>query len=141
MSDFTGLYDIRDYRPSDKNLIMASFLRGLYYGFDEDQGSWFRQIDKDIFMSNYSKIAEVLLTRSKINIACLKEDSEVIIGYSLTSKDQKALHWVFVKSAWRDKGIGKSLVPTIPTEVTHLSALGKSLLPKINNPKFNPWAL
>lgn len=141
MTDFRGLYSIRDYKPEDKNFIMATFLKGLYYGFDEDSGSWFRQIDKDIFMANYSKIAEALLLKSQVKIACLPEDPDVIIGYSILSNDFLTIHWCFVKSVWRGRGVGRSLVPAYPVAVTHLSAAGKKLLPKLNNPKFNPWAI
>lgn len=141
MSTFQGLYHIRDYKPEDKNFIMASFLKGLYYGFDDETGSWFRQIDKDIFMQNYSKIAEALLQKSEVKVACLPEDQDVILGYSMLSKDFNTIHWCFVKSAWRNKGIGTSLVPTHPVYVSHLSATGKKLLNRINNPKFNPWSI
>lgn len=138
MSKFAGLYDIRDMKPEDKNFILATFLRGLYYG-----DSWFSLISKDAFMTNYKKVGEFLLNHEKvtIKIACLKEDPDVILGYSILSTDFSTVHWVFVKKAWREKGIAKSILPNHPTEVTHLTTLGKSLLPKINNPTFNPFKL
>lgn len=141
MTGFRGLYSIRDYKSEDKNFIMATFLKGLYYGFDESEGSWFRQIDKDIFMANYSKIAEKLLTQAQVKVACLPEDPDVIIGYSILSNDFLTIHYCFVKSAWRNKGVGRSLVPAYPTQVSHLTAAGKKLLSKLNSPKFNPWAI
>src|ERR1700679_142902 len=107
MSNFQGLYDIRDYKESDKNFILATFLRGLYYG-----DSWFSMVDKDAFMEYYGKIANMILVHPKVSIkvACLKEDSEVILGYAILSKDNTAVHWAYVKSPWRNKGIAKSLL-------------------------------
>jgi hypothetical protein len=136
MSNFKGLYDIRDMQSDDKNFIMATFLRGLYYG-----DSWFSLIPKQIFMDNYKKFIENLLLSPKVTvkIACLKEDSSVIIGYSVLSSDFQTIHWTYVKSVWRERGIARSLLPKHPTTVTHLSKIGLFLLPKFPNAVFNPF--
>lgn len=138
MTNFQGLYDIRDYREEDKNFILATFLRGLYYG-----DSWFSQIDKPVFMENYKKVIENLVDSPKtlIKVACLKEEHDVIIGYSILSANYHTVHWVYVKNAFRKAGIGRSLVPSFPNEVTHLTTLGKSLMNKIPTAKFNPFKL
>ena len=137
MSDFKGLYDVRDANDKDISFILATFLRGLYYG-----DSWFSQIPKDIFMNNYKKVAQAIVMNPSnfIKVACLKEDSDVILGYSILGDNFRTIHWVYVKSAWRKKGIGRSLVPEFPSSVSHLTALGKSLMDKL--PKetiFNPF--
>lgn len=138
MNDFQGLYDIRDGKESDKNFVLATFLRGLYYG-----DSWFSIIPKNIFMDHYKRLANALVNHPQIiiKVACLKEDPDVILGYSILSSDLSTIHWVFVKSAWRNNGIARSLVPQQPNNVTHLSALGKILLPKFKNVVFNPFLL
>lgn len=135
------LLNIRDVRPSDKNFIYASWLRGAYYG-----DTWFGDIPKNIFMTCYHKVLETILSRPGIDIkvACLKEDPEVILGYAvvLNTAPGPVLHWVFVKSAWRKIGIGKSLMPDGLTAVTHLTKVGKILLPKLpGKPVFNPFLL
>lgn len=136
MSNFQGLYHIRDYKESDKSFVLATFLRGLYHG-----DSWFSQIPRDVFMNSYKIIAESMIVSPKniIQIACLKEDSDVILGYSILSADFKAIRWVYVKSVWRKQGIGRSLVPQFPSTVTHLTILGKSLMDKIPTAIFNPF--
>ncbi len=139
MSQFTGLYDIRDLHPSDENFIYATFLRGVYYG-----NSWFKEIPKAIFMANYKKVAEELIwgQRTIIKIACLKEDPDVIIGYSILSPQNNTIVWVYVKDKWRQKGVGRSLVPINPKSVTNLTELGKQLLSKFDpKPIFNPFEL
>lgn len=135
-SEFAGFYDIRDAAPSDVNFILATFLRGLYYG-----DFYFSEIPKDIFMRNYKEIAQGLIKSPKvtIKIACLKEDPDIILGYSILSADYQAIVWVFVKSAWRRKGIAKALTPKHPKAVTHLSKLGKELMTKIPTAVFDPF--
>lgn len=139
MNDFNGLYKIRDYREDDKSFVLATFLRGLYYG-----DSWFKLIPKQIFMQNYKLIAERVVVSPKvtIKIACLPDEPDVILGYSMMSSDYKTVHWVYVKSVWRLKGIGKSLIPENPENVTHLSELGNRLLEeKYKETIFNPFLI
>lgn len=115
---------------------MATFLRGIYYG-----DTWFSKIPKDIFMDNYKKVVEALVDspNTLVNIACLTEDEDVILGYSILSIDFQTLHYLYVKSAWRKQGIAKRLSPSSPAFVTHLTAQGASLLPKLNGAVFNPF--
>lgn len=139
MTMFNGLYKIRDYRGDDKSFVLATFLRGLYYG-----DSWFKLIPKQIFMQNYKIIAEKILSSLKVRIrvACLPDEPDVILGYSILSADETLVHWVYVKSAWRLKGIGKSLMPDSPEATTHLSELGNRLLEeKYKEMIFNPFLI
>jgi GNAT superfamily N-acetyltransferase len=129
-----GVYDVRDYRPDDKNFVMSTFLRGLYYG-----DSWFSLIPKYIFMANYQIVGEALIRDGVVKIACAKDDPDIILGYSILSSDYQAIHWVFVKSAWRGGGIGRALVPQYPVAVTNLTTLGKSLMTKFQSCVFNPF--
>lgn len=143
MSKFAGLYDIRDAVESDKSFILATFLRGLYYGSSGDSHLAIRYdlIDKNIFMNNYDHIASALINASVVKVACLKEDPDVIMGYSILSQDYQTIHFVYCKRNWRNKGIGRSLVPAHPTYVSHLTDLGNRLLNKINNPIYNPFSI
>lgn len=138
MSNFVGLYQVRDFKEEDKNFVLATFLRGLYYG-----DSWFTDIPKDIFMDNYKSVAESLVSSPKvtIKIVCLKEDTDVILGYSILSSDFQTVHWVYVKSIWRRRGIGSSIVPNYFTAASHLSGLGRTLMKKYKDAIFNPFSL
>lgn len=131
-----SLYTIRSPNPDDINFILATWLRGLYYG-----DSWFTQVPKHIFMENYKKMATSILMSPgvKVKVACLNDDPSVIIGYSVVTADDEAVVWVFVKTVFRKQGVGRSLVPKAPKHVTLLTKLGKTLLPKLSNATFNPW--
>jgi GNAT superfamily N-acetyltransferase len=128
MKDFDGLYNIRPYTKEDANFILATWLRGLYYG-----NSAFSDMPKDLFMYRYKSVVNTALVSPnvKILVACLKEDPNTILGYSIVSADGRAVVWVFVKSAWRKQGIGRALLPTEPIFATHLTELGKTLLYKL----------
>lgn len=136
MTEFAGLYDIRNAKVEDRNFVLATFLRGLYYG-----DSWFSMIPKGSFMNNYKKVAEALIASPNviIKVACLREDPDVILGYSIMSANHTVLHFIFVKSMWRQKGIGRSLLPDRLFAVTHLTRLGKDLLPKLKDTVFDPF--
>jgi hypothetical protein len=141
MIDKKDLVSIRDYRPSDHNFIMATFLRGLYYG-----DSWFSLIPKNIFMTSYHPAAERIVAKPgvTIKVACLRDEPEVILGYSIyrvlqvQNQEVTVLDWIFCKTAWRNIGIAKSLMPAQVHAVSHLTKTGKSLLNKIGA-IFNPF--
>lgn len=130
------LIDIRGYLPDDRSFILACWLRGVYYG-----NTFFSEIPKGIFMEHYHSVLERFIDNPKVTIkvACLKDDPQVILGYSVSrvSKDQVVLDWIFVKTAWRKIGIGKSLVPENLKAVTHLTKIGKSLKP--DSVVYNPF--
>lgn len=138
MSDkFDGLYNIRLATDADRNFILKTFLLGIYYG-----DTWFSKIPKRIFMDNYKRVAEALFNkyRNNIRIACLSDETDVILGYSILNSDSTVLQFVYVKERWRRKGVGRQLVPPSVCCVTHLTSLGETLIKKLKpEPLFNPF--
>lgn len=127
---------LRAYEDGDKAFIMATFLRGLYYG-----DSWYSTIPKNRFMECYHSFLESLLDSPGIDIkvACLPDDKDVIIGYSIYTNT--VLHWLYVKEKWRKLGVAKALLPNPLTAVTHLTDLGRKLLKKKEGVYFDPFLL
>jgi hypothetical protein len=137
--DKQNLVAIRDFMPEeDRNFILASWLKGLYYG-----DSWFHEIPKHIFMQNYHALLERVLSPgvASVKVACLKDDPDVILGYAVLNPAGTALHWVFVKNRWRGIGIAKSLIPPSVSVVTHLTKVGLSILKKHPGVHFNPFVI
>lgn len=136
--DKRTLVTLRDWEEGDRNFVLATMLRGLYYG-----DTWFREIPKDIFMAKYHEILDRILKAPQVSVivACLREDPDVILGYTILSPNSKGstMHWVFVKSAWRNIGIAKMLTPKDLTTVTHLTKVGLTLLRKTAGVEFNPF--
>lgn len=120
----TDLVACRAYNIEDKNFILATMLRSLYYS-----GSVFSEMRKQAFMENYHKVVEHLLQKNEqnIKISCLKEDPGVILGYSILDVSGSILHFIFVKKSWRTIGIAKDLVPSTVKFVTHLTKTGLSI--------------
>ena len=130
------LVAIRSVEPGDKNFIFSTWLKGLRYGND-----WFGLIHQDCYYKAYHPIIERILSVADVKIACLKEDKDVILGYSVSRSIQGniVLDFVFVKSAWRNIGICRSLIPTNTVAVTHVTKVGRSMLEKHKHVIFDPF--
>jgi GNAT superfamily N-acetyltransferase len=115
-------FSVRDFEATDKNLVIVSWLNGYYYGNDK-----FNKIPNILFFDNYRKtITDILASPlTTIKIACLSDDPDVILGFSVFDKD--ILHWVFVKKSWRNLGIAKELVPKDIKYCTHVTKSGEAL--------------
>lgn len=134
MSNF---FSIRSYVPEDKNFVISTFLRGLYYG-----NTFYNMIEKDAFMAEYKKVVEALLVSPNvvISVACLPDEPSVILGYVIMARNSGTIHWSFVKSVWRNKGIFKALLPPKMDTFTHFTDLGLKLQKqKAPNMVFNPF--
>lgn len=136
MSNKQDLYIVRDMVPGDKNFILATWLRGLRFGND-----WFGLIDSRTYFETYHNILERLLAAPgvQVRVACMKDDADVIFGYSVYKNDR--LDWIFVKSAWRGIGVGKALMPDTITKVSHVTKLGASYLREHPGIIFDPFSL
>ncbi len=135
MSNRAG-YDIRAAKPEDLNFVRASFRNGLYYG-----NSWFNLIPYPIFKRHYRPVIEAIIAKNDVWVACLKDDPDVILGYGIVSKDFTTIHWTHVKDKFRKMGIARALLPQYPVYITHLTAVGKLLMPKFENCVFNPFQI
>lgn len=124
---------IREGVEDDKNFVLSTMLRGLYYG-----DSHFSHMDKSSFMHDYHDVVESLLKEGQLLVACFTDEPSVILGYALLSKDLYNIHFIFVKKAWRNIGIMKSLVPKNTLFCTHLTKVGLSLLHKNPQIFYNP---
>lgn len=127
---------IREGVEDDKNFVLSTMLRGLYYG-----DSHFSHMSKTTFMHDYHDIVEGLLKSGTLRVACFKDEPSVILGYALVSKDEYNLHFVFVKKAWRNIDIMTSLVPQNLLFCTHLTKVGVSLIKKYPHISYNPLLL
>lgn len=133
----SALYEIRETVQGDRTFIISTWLKGLRFGSDV-----FREIDSDSYFKNYQTIIKSLLDlpTTTVKVACLSDDKDVILGYSVLSKDEKKIHFVFVKGSWRKIGVGRALVPTTVKLATHITKVGLSLIRK-NGIVFDPFSI
>lgn len=128
----TDLISFREKVPTDEAFIYATWLKGYQGG-----AQWFRMIPRKIFQDHYRRIIEKLLQRSLTRVACLKEDTDVIIGYSVSEQDR--VHWIYIKENWRKIGIAKDLLPANFSSVSHLTNLGFEILKKYPQIIYQPF--
>lgn len=128
------LVAIRDGIGSDHAFIYSSWLKGLRYGNDD-----FERMDSTAYFKHFHNVLESILDDFSVTvrIACLKEDPDVILGFSVL-KD-KHLFWVFVKARWRGIGLATDLVPADIQSVSHVTKVGVSLLKKHPSITINPY--
>lgn len=121
----TEIMTTREGCLEDIPFILSTWLNGLKFG-----NSWFNLIDKKIYFSVYHKVIEKILSKQGviIKVACLKDAPDVILGYSVSEYNR--LHWVYVKKAWRNVGVAKTLVSGDITSVSHLTNVGKAIFLK-----------
>jgi hypothetical protein len=127
---------LRFYKEEDKPFIFSTWLKGLRHG-----NELFKLMESTSYFKNYHAIIEVLLAApdTTVLVACLKDDEDVILGYSVFSGE--TVHWVHVKDSWRHIGIAKSLTPVKVSKVTHLTKVGTAILKKHQGAVFDPFAL
>lgn len=130
------IISIRPCQDTDLGFIYSTWLLGLKFG-----NELFNLIDEDRYFETYRKVLGAIIEKptTTIQVACLKEDADVIIGYCI-SEDEK-LHWIYTKEAWRDIGVARSLIPKFKV-VTHLTKMGQIILKK-NHPEviFDPFII
>ena len=131
----TNLIDVRPGVNADRAFIISTWLKGLRFG-----NAWYGLIESATYYQVYHLVIETLLDKpeTKIDVACLKDDPEVILGFAV--HDKQRLHWVHVKRAWRKIGIAKRVVPKNTKTVSHLTEVGRVLMLK-HDLKFNPFLI
>ena len=140
--DKRDLIILREMQKTDEPFIYRSVLMGTYHGNkSKSAGSvdFFSAIEQDTFMNLYHKHVESILSRPGVIvlIACLKDDPDVILGFSIV--DGTTLHFVFVKPAWRKIGLANDLVPKNISTVTGFTRVG-DIIRRRKGLVFNPWA-
>lgn len=110
------------HEPTDRNFILATWLKGLYFG-----NAQLRQFDMHLFFKMYNdRLIELLLhPTTAIIIGCLNDDKDVIIGYCVYTAD--CVHWVFVKESFRMMGVANQITPSHIKTYSHSSHQGYKL--------------
>lgn len=126
----------KDLPTEYKGLVFSKWLRSLRYG-----NQLFKLMDSISYFQSYHHYIENLLQKpdSKISLAVLSEDKDVVLGFSVHRG--RILDYIHVHQDQREHGIGNKLLPKDIREITHITKLG-TLLWKKKHPdwKFNPFA-
>lgn len=96
-------WKIRSVSSKDIPFIYSSWLKSYKFGSDS-----MKNMRSSVFFENYREILDIILTKSEILIACLKEDEDVILGY-ICYEPTAIVHYCFIKEAFRNLGIASDL--------------------------------
>lgn len=129
-ADLTTPYEVsvisRLARETDLPCIFSTWRNSLCYSALNP----LTQNEKGFFKAQTQKIKDIL-ARAKTKIACLEDDHDFIVGYVVYTKTH--LDYIYVKSDYRNKGIGTLLLPkNIETCTKDLTKLGALLAEKKN---------
>lgn len=96
---------IRSPEAKDKNLIMATWLKGNYYG-----SPLFGLMPQALYFEEYAKfIYQILNTPGvEIRIACDQGNPHWVVGFAVFRGPD--LYWVYVKRDFRRRGIAALLL-------------------------------
>lgn len=127
----------RPANDADKAFVLATWLRGELHA-----SPVYVDCPRAIYFGNRpQELRDLLASAStRINIICLDDDQEVIIGYAVYSA-LGCLHWVYVKKAFRCQGIGKNVVMGLLARLNAYSGLthdGRRLMRHFKL-HYNPW--
>jgi GNAT superfamily N-acetyltransferase len=123
VSEIKEIAAFRPVRPEDIPYIYSTILPSAWLG-----NPFFKKIKREIFFPNYRVIIDSIVQGKEVEIlvACFMEDPNLILGYSISCND--VLHYVYVKGAYRRKGLGKMLIPNKQlNKVSHYTTMGEFL--------------
>jgi hypothetical protein len=96
-------FKFRDGIKTDINFIYKTWLDS--YRYDSDLG---KQCRNSIFFPQYQLIIDsILYNDAKVLVCCKPDEEDIIFGYIIYEPD--ILHYIFVKQAFQNLGIGMQL--------------------------------
>lgn len=126
--------DLRPYDVSDEGFIFNSWLKSY-------RSSDFAKLQcNEVYYSNYKKIVESILGKSKIIVACNPDDAMQVYGYIIYEdlpKNNLLIHYVYVKYTYRKFGISNCMLTQIkksnnPILISHYN----KMVPVVAKEKF-----
>ncbi len=123
------ILQIRPIKPEDEAFVYSTWLQNLYANT-----RWRTQPTRKAFFKYHDVIEHILRKAgTSVNICCLKDDPDVIVGYCVFEKNpvDVILHWIFVRADWQRQGIAYDLAPPHITVVTHMTKIGERIWQKL----------
>lgn len=116
------------------NMLISKWLRSLRYG-----NRYFKLIDPSCYWANYNDYlcGIILGPNTRIRLATLSEDDDVVLGFSVCR--ERCLDYVWVHNVQRLQGIAKALVPIDIDSYSHITTVGERIIKQKLDWKFNPF--
>lgn len=93
-------------RPDDIGFIFNSWLKSFR------NSPWAKPMHNNVYFASHHALIDELIGHSKIYMACSKSNPAELYGYIVAGRIQGVftVHYVYVKHAFRNLGIGKLLL-------------------------------
>ena len=114
---------IRSFNPpQDEAFLYASWRNALWYAEDRDDS-----LSEKFYRVATQEIRKLIdRPNVKIRIACMSDNADHIVGFAVF--EDKHLHWIYVKSDYRNSGIGKLLSSGFETVAPPLTKFGRAIV-------------
>lgn len=121
---------VRRGEPGDRNFVAASWFASYF------KGGECPRLTHEEYKASVAPLLDAILRRSEVFVACVPNFPDEILGYAVF--EGPALHFVYVKDAFRRHGIAQDLLARRQyTHHTFLTSIGKKILKS----KFNPFLM
>jgi GNAT superfamily N-acetyltransferase len=110
---------LREMVDADRNYVLSSWIRS-YAGKSREARDY---TDRGAFARDYSPVVQALVARSRVLIAALTEEPDIIVGWAAV--EGETLHYVLVKPRWRQLGVARWLLAdfaALPVAYTHTTS-------------------
>lgn len=126
---------LRHDDTGDYEFILNSWLQSYRDGATGSQLA--RRMSADRYFSDEGFKGGIIraLTSGTVTVACDTDDPETIYGWACHDGD--VLHYVYVRSAWRRKGLGRTLAETPKWASCWTEAFTRLGVPA----RFNPYLM
>jgi hypothetical protein len=123
---------LRQATADDTSFIYSSWLKS----YRNTQ----KHVNSETYFKGQHDLITLLLNNSSVIVICPEDDPESIVGYMVYSDD--VLHWIYVKSVFRNLGMAKTLMSVFPNgepkQFSHFTPAVYFLLKE--SCTFNPYA-
>jgi hypothetical protein len=100
---------IRPAVPEDLAFIFHTWLKSYRYNSPATL-----HISHEVYFAKHHQVAEAILKRSVVPVACLRATPNVLVGFAVLELAAPiCIHWIYVKNAWRRLGVAKRLLGEI----------------------------
>ncbi len=103
MTALLDLITVREMREEDKPFVLSSWLKS-----HRAHCGWASSED---FFRVHREVAEGLMARGRVLVACQKDDPEAIVGWLCSEVGTSlTVHYAYVKRAFRRCGVARTLI-------------------------------
>lgn len=133
-------FTIRPACYADEAFISHSWLHSY-------AGTGFKQSSSSVYWDHHPALVKRALARSRVDVACLPDDEESILGWIVYQLPQfeegfSTVQYVYVKHPFRRFGIAKKLLEIIPNQERVIYTQRTPVLESMSIPSswvFNPY--